>query len=120
MFHHEDDTPMHLRTEEARHAAQQASCIACTCTVAVTNIVSGSAWFTYAKQAPTDFIGLMTGTGSFRGLPCNPTCVFNIQVAFYKKTGVCRGWLCCARQRWCQVCLTTGVCTGKTTANRCY
>jgi hypothetical protein len=118
MCQHEDDSPLHLRAPEARHAAEQASCIACTCTASVLLIASGNAWFTYAKQAPTDFIGLMTGTGTYAGRPCNSACAFSITMGFYKKTGVCRGWLCCARQRWCNTCSAS--CCGATAATRCY
>lgn len=117
MCQHEDDTPLHLREAESRHATEQASCIACTCTAAVLLIAQGNAWFNYARAAPTDFIGLMTGSDAYRGRPCNPTCAHSITMGFYKKTGVCRGWLCCARQRWCNTCLS---CCGATTATRCY
>jgi len=123
MCHHENDTPMHLRSDEDRHATQQASCVKCTCVASVLQITKGQPWFQYANKAPTDFAGLMTGTGAYRGMPCNPVCAFTIKMAFYKKSGVCRGWLCCARQRECTTCDTTlGGCTTKTPGftNRCY
>ena len=120
MCHHEDDTPMHLRSAEARMAAQQASCIQCTCTASVHTVVSGSAWWSYALHAPTDFIGLMTGTGPYAGKNCDPKCAFQILMGFYRKTGVCRGWLCCARQRQCTLCNNVGICFGRHINNRCY
>jgi hypothetical protein len=125
MCQHEDDSPLHLRAPEARHAAEQASCIACTCTAAVLQIQWGSAWWQYAVKAPTDFIGLMTGTDAYRGRPCSPTCTWKLTVAFYKKTGVCRGWVCCMRQRWCDACFNTNpaaacVACGATPSTRCY
>ena len=120
MCHHEDDTPLHLRPAESRHAAQQASCIWCTCTASVHIVVKGQPWWDYAINAPTDFLGLMTGTGPYAGKPCSPQCAFTILMGFYRKTGVCRGWLCCARQRQCTVCYHLGFCTGKQPSQRCY
>ena len=64
MCHHENDKPLHLQTEQERHAVEQGSCGKCTCQASVQTITTTSAWFTYAKVAPTDFLGLMTGTGS--------------------------------------------------------
>jgi len=120
MCDQKDHRPLHERSAEERHAVQQASCIKCTCAVAVLSIVSGSAWFNAAVASPTDFLGLMTGTGAYKGLPCSAACIFKILMGFYKKTSICRGWLCCARQRECSQCVGTGGCTGKTPANRCY
>jgi hypothetical protein len=122
MCDHADHRPLHERPVAERRAVQQASCIKCTCAVAVLDIVSGNGWFAYAKEAPTDFLGLMTGSGSYRGKPCNSRCVFNIKMGFYKKNKICRGWLCCARQRECNVCSSTPspACTSVTQANRCY
>lgn len=121
MCHHENDTPLHLRPAEERHAVQQASCIQCTCTASVHRVVKGQPWFEYAKHAPTDFLGLMTGTGAYAGRNCNPECIFTLLMAFYRKTGVCRGWLCCARQRECVNCnFLLGQCSSVTAANRCY
>lgn len=120
MCHHEDHRPLAERTHEERTAVQQASCIQCTCVASVINVVWGSAWWEYAKLSPTDFLGLMTGSGTYAGRPCSPACAFNIKMGFYKKTGVCRGWLCCARQRECVQCLHTFPCNTYSTANRCY
>jgi len=121
MCTHDDPTPLAERSPAERHAAMQATCVKCTCSVATLTITSASGWFTYAKQAPTDFIGLMTGTGAYKGLPCNTNCVTSILVGFYKKYKVCRGWLCCARQRECLACQTTTPCTtAATSSTRCY
>jgi len=121
MCDHADHTPLHERPVAVRRAVQQASCIKCTCAVAVLDIVSGSGWFRYAKEAPTDFLGLMTGSGTYRGKPCNTRCIFRIKMGFYKKNRICRGWLCCARQRECLQCDNAlPGCTSVTQANRCY
>lgn len=119
MCNHDDPTPLAERSDAERHAVQQASCVKCTCPITVLTITSSNAWFPYAKKAPTDFIGLMTGTGAYAGLPCQPNCVTSLLMGFYKKYKVCRGWLCCARQRQCLGCSSTLPCTGLT-ANRCY
>jgi len=117
MCEHANESPLHTRSEQDRHAFEQASCVKCRCSVAVLSITSTSAWFPFAKVAPTDPYGLMTGSGTYAGMPCNPAQVNNIQMTFYKKTGICRGYLCCARQNQCLGC--NG---GKTAgyANRCY
>jgi len=121
MCNHDDPSPLHLRSESERHAVQQGSCAKCTCVVNVQDVVLGDAWFSYGVASPTDFLGLMTGTGAYRGLPCSPVCAFKIKLAFYKKFRVCRGWLCCARQRECVQCNTIKAgCTTTITANRCY
>jgi len=122
MCDHQDERPMHLRTAEERAAVEQASCIRCTCVKAVLSIGPSSAWLPFAKVAPTDTIGLMTGTGTYGGRPCNPTCVWTIQMAFYKKTKVCRGMLCCARQRSCVQCYPLFPCAGFSSDfnHRCY
>jgi hypothetical protein len=116
MCEHQDHTPLHERSVESRHAFEQASCVKCRCAKATLTISSASAWFPFAKIAPTDPVGLMTGT-TYGGLPCNPTYVTGIVMTFYKKTGICRGWLCCARQNSCTAC------SGGKTADfnhRCY
>jgi hypothetical protein len=121
MCQHDDDTPLHHRSAETRHAVQQASCIQCTCTASVHRVVRGQPWFDFVKHAPTDFLGLMTGTGPYAGRNCNPNCIFTLLVAFYRKTGVCRGWLCCARQRECVNCdFRIGGCGTVAASNRCY
>ena len=122
MCTHDDPTPLVERSDAERHAVMQTSCAKCTCQVAVLNIASSSGWFQFARRAPTDFLGLMTGTGPYRGLPCNPNCVTSIRMGFYKKFRVCRGWLCCARQRECLTCQTSGgSCTAAATSGtRCY
>ena len=123
MCHHADPTPLHERPDDQRHAVQQASCIHCTCQASVISVTSGNAWWPYALRAPTDFAGLMTGSLPYRGRPCDTTCAFTILMAFYRKTGVCRGWLCCARQRQCTACNTLlSACTSpvvRSPANRC-
>lgn len=121
---HEDHTPLHERSEHARHAFEQASCVNCNCEVNVMSITSGNAWYNFALVAPTDQKGLMTGApGSRGGQPCNSRCTQTLQVAFYKKTGVCRGWLCCARQRQCLACFSGGSCPASNNpsfSTRCY
>ena len=119
---HEDDTPMHLRTQEEREMFHQ-SCARCDCVSSVSVIDDFNGWYQYAKTSPTDPIGLMTGTGAYAGQPCSPSCTKQYLIAFYKKSGVCRGWVCCARQRECQVCHPGSfipACSGFTPANRCY
>ena len=115
MCEHKDHSPLPERSTEERQLVQQASCIQCACLAAVVDVVKGSAWFNFARSAGTDFIGLMTGTDAYRGLPCSSVCIFKIKMAFYRKNNVCRGWLCCARQRECMQC--SGA---QSTANRCY
>jgi len=120
---HEDHRPLAERTEEERHQFQQASCVNCNCAVTAYNIASGSAWFGYAILAPTD-VALMTGTGAYAGRPCRNGCTSSLTVGFYKKNRICRGWLCCARQRQCIQCFNNvnycGVTTTQSTTNRCY
>ena len=119
---HEDARPLHERSEHERHAFEQASCIGCRCPVAVLSIDTSSSWMPFARVAPTDTLGLMTGVASnYGGLPCQSACASKILMAFYKKTNVCRGWLCCARQRECQACaVQTGCSTLNSAAKRCY
>jgi len=119
---HADDRPLHLRTAEERNAVEQASCIRCTCLASDLNIGPGSAWASYAKVAPTDTVGLMTGTGTYAGRGCNPTCQWVTEIAFYRKTKVCRGYLCCARQRSCVSCYPLAPCVGFSAdfTHRCY
>jgi hypothetical protein len=114
---------MHLRAPEARAAFHQQGCARCDCVATVSVVNDFNGWYEYAKTAPTDPLGLMTGTGAYAGLPCAPDCTKQYLLAFYKKSGVCRGWICCARQRECQVCHAGSFipgCTGKTPGNRCY
>lgn len=122
---HEDHRPLAERTPEERHAFQQASCVNCNCAAtAFTLTATTTAWWAYALVAPTD-IALMTGPpASFGGQPCNSRCTVQITLGFYKKNRICRGWLCCARQRACISC-TTGsplgyTCVAASTVNRCY
>ena len=117
---HEDHRPLHERSEEERHAFQQASCVYCDCAVTAYPVASGMAWFPYALVAPTD-IALMTGpAANYGGQPCNSLCVTSITIGFYKKNLICRGWLCCARQRQCNTCSSATGCSASSTANRCY
>ena len=122
---HEDHRPLFERSEEERHAFQQASCVNCNCAVTAYTIASSGSfqgWWNYALVTPTD-IALMTGTGTWGGKPCNSRCVTSMTIGFYKKNRICRGWLCCARQRACLSCTTTSssYCTNAatTSANRC-
>ena len=121
MCNHDDVSPLAERSDAERHAVMQASCVKCTCSVATLTILSTSGWFQFANRAPTDFLGLMTGTGVYRGLPCSSRCTTSILIGFYKKFRVCRGWLCCARQRECLACTTSSPCSAaSTTTSRCY
>lgn len=124
MCHHEDHRPLHDRTSDERHAVAQASCVHCNCLVNVQTITSTSSWFKFALVAPTDPIGLMTGApNGYGGQPCNSRCTQSLKMAFYKKTGVCRGWLCCARQRECVSCYSGGSCPMPNSPDfwsRCY
>ena len=119
---HEDHRPLFERSEEERHQFQQATCVNCNCAVTAYTVTSGGVfggWWPYALVAPTD-IALMTGAAaSYGGRPCNTRCVTSMTIGFYKKNRVCRGWLCCARQRACLTCQTGTGCSGATSALRC-
>jgi hypothetical protein len=114
-----DSMPFSEKTSSERYAIIQGSCVNCNCAATAYNIPQSSAWWQYAIVAPTD-ISLMTGTGVGAGRPCNFACVTQITVGFYKKNRICRGWLCCARQRTCVSCSTSGICSSVTVNNRCY
>ena len=118
---HEDHRPLFERSEEERHQFQQATCVNCNCAVTAYVVTSGGAfggWWAYALVAPTD-IALMTGSAAtYGGRPCNTRCVTSMTMGFYKKNRVCRGWLCCARQRACLLCQAAG-CSSTTSTNRC-
>ena len=112
---HEDHRPLHERTAEEREAMQQASCVNCNCATTTYNVASTSAWWPYAIVSPSD-ITLMTHDN---GRACGATCTTQIGMGFYRKNRICRGWLCCARQRSC-VCNTgLGGCGTATTTNHC-
>lgn len=117
---HADPRPMAERTPEERHASQQASCVNCNCQATAYLVGTTSPWWSFATVAPTD-ISLMTGASAqFGGRPCSSTCTTSITLGFYKKNRICRGWLCCVRQRACVSCTTTpSGCSGVTTTNRC-
>lgn len=118
MCEHADHRPIWERSEEERRDLEQASCVNCNCAVNALTIASGAAWFQYAILMPTD-TSLMTGSpGNSAGRPCNPTCTTSVTIGFYKKNRICRGWLCCARQRRCDVCSGSGCAFSST--NRCY
>ncbi len=118
---HMDHRPIFERTEEERHQFHQFACVNCNCAVTAYDVQSSGVfggWFQYAIVAPTD-ISLMTGS-THGGRPCNNRCTTKITVGFYKKNRVCRGWLCCARQRSCVACQSTGNgCSNPSAANRC-
>lgn len=114
---HEDHRPLAERKPEEREAVQQASCVNCNCVATVYAVPSGSLWFSYAITSPTD-IQLMTHGN---GQPCKNGCTTTIMMGFYRKNRICRGWLCCARQRSCDVCTTTAPCSGSATpTTHCY
>jgi hypothetical protein len=120
MCEHEDHRPLFERTPEERHALTQATCVNCNC--AATAYTVTGAWLTYGLASPTD-ISLMTGTvNQYPGLPCHSRCTTSLVLGFYKKNRICRGWLCCARQRACTGCTTAGSCGGisSSTLYRCY
>jgi hypothetical protein len=104
---HEDHRAVFERTEQERHQFHQFACVNCNCAVTAYQVTSGGAfggWFRFAIVAPTD-ISLMTGAAAdHAGRPCNNRCTTSLIVGFYKKNRVCRGWLCCARQRQCMTC----------------
>jgi hypothetical protein len=120
MCEHEDHRPLFERSAEERHAFAQASCVNCNCAATAFSVDTASGWWAYAKVSPTD-TSLMTGSpGNNAGRPCSSTCASKITIGFYRKNRICRGWLCCARQRLCESCLNTGGCSQGSTANRCY
>jgi len=120
---HEDHRPLAERTEEERHQFQQASCVNCNCAVTAYQVQSSggtSAWWPYAIVAPTD-LSLMTGSAPYGGKPCRNGCATTITIGFYKKNRICRGWLCCARQRQCIACSgSISYCAATSSTNRCY
>lgn len=115
MCEHEDHRPLFERTAEEREAMQQASCVNCNCAATAYSVTSSSQWWAYAIVSPTD-IQLMTHGN---GQPCKNGCTTEIFMGFYRKNRICRGWLCCARQRACVTC-NTGACSGVTTASHCW
>ena len=132
MCHVEDGhVPLHERPHHARmHALNYApegkissipSCVECNCEVNAISIGPNNPWTSYAKVAPMD-VALMakTGPGTHLGEPCHVGCTWIIKLAFFKKNKVCRGNLCCIRQRKCETCFPLPPCTTATTANRCY
>ncbi len=121
MCDHEDHRPLFERTPEERHAFEQtSSCVNCNCAATAYTVSSGTAWWAYAVVSHTD-TALMTGTpATYGGQPCNWKCVSAITIGFYRKNRICRGWLCCSRQRQCVTCLGTGGCVATATGNRCY
>ena len=124
MCDHPLRSALHERSEEQRHAFEQASCVKCNCAVNKMTITQSNPWHKFAILAPVDFVGLATGAPTaYGGRQCNPKCVSSIQMTFYKKTGVCRGWLCCARQNQCITCNSGGVCPASNNpgyTKRCY
>jgi len=124
MCEHANHRPLFDRTEEERRQVEQATCVNCNCAVTAYQISSPSnPWWTFAIAAPMD-ISLMTGlSNQAGGTPCNNPCTTGLVVGFYKKNRICRGYLCCARQRACTGCMTTGICAGspsRTTSTRCH
>ena len=125
MCEHADHRPLFDRTEEERRQVEQATCVNCNCAVTAYAITSGLAWWTYAIAAPMD-LSLMTGpAGSAGGRPCNNPCTQSLVIGFYKKNRICRGYLCCARQRACLNCITNTVgCSqpapARNTQGRCH
>jgi len=119
---HEDHRPLFERSAEERHQVQQATCVNCNCAVTAYTVASSGSfagWWAYALVAPTD-VSLMTGAAAnYGGKACNVRCVVSMTIGFYKKNRVCRGWLCCARQRACLACTNVGTCSSVTAANRC-
>lgn len=117
MCHVDGAVPLHEISHEKREMMMQGSCARCDCLNNVMTITENDAWWQAALEAPTD-TQLMTGSGR----TCGKSCVRKITLAFYKKSGVCRGWLCCVRQRDCPQCkdpAVVGSCTDANVANRC-
>ncbi len=120
MCEHEDHRPLFERTAEERHAFAQATCVNCNCAATAFSVDTTSAWWRFAIISPTD-TALMTGSpGNNAGRPCNSNCAIKMTMGFYRKNRICRGWLCCARQRFCESCSNTSPCSQTSTANRCY
>ena len=123
----EPTRPMHTRSAEERHRGMHAqyvndvpSCVECNCEVNALTIRLGDPWIEYAKVAPLD-LTMMTGAGAYGAMPCDPTCTWMYELAFFKKNNACRGWLCCVRQRRCAACWPLNPCTGRDVATfRCY
>ena len=114
---HDDHRPLAERTAEEREAVQQASCVNCNCVATAYAIGTSSNWWQYAITSPTD-VHLMT---QGNGRPCHSGCTLTMMMGFYRKNRICRGWLCCARQRQCLTCTTgSAPCNaGSTEANHC-
>jgi len=114
MCDHADSRPIAERTAEERQALEegQASCVNCNCMATSYSIFSTSPWWNFATVARTD-LTLMSGSG----LPCKSSCVSMLNMGFYRKNRICRGFLCCIRQRGCGSC--TSACPSKE-STRCY
>ena len=97
LCHHADGRPLAERTAEERAAMQQASCVNCNCAATAYVVDRNSAWWNYAIVSPTDIHLMTQGNGRNCGFQCTNT----IMMGFYRKNRICRGWLCCARQRTC-------------------
>jgi hypothetical protein len=112
MCEHANHRPLSEHTVEERRQVEQATCVNCNCAVTAYGITSPAAWWTFAIVAPTD-LSLMTGpSGNLGGRPCNNPCTSSLTIGFYKKNRICRGYLCCARQRACLGCTTaTAACS---------
>lgn len=104
-------SPLHERSSEQRQAFAQATCVHCNCAANTLTINQGDSWYDFALHAPVDYYGLGTGDPfAYGGRNCNPPCTKRIKMTFYRKTGVCRGYLCCARQNQCIECFSGGAC----------
>jgi len=126
MCEHQDHRPLFERTAEERHPFEQgsSSCVNCNCAATAYTVTTTSAWWPFAVISRTD-TALMTGAPSnYGGEPCNWKCAAGITIGFYRKNRICRGYLCCARQRACTACASSTQygysCQTGSTANRCY
>ena len=102
-------SPLHERSKVQRQAFAQATCVHCNCKANTLTVTQSSSWYQFALTAPVDYYGLGTGSPhAYGGMGCNSACTTSLKITFYRKTGVCRGYLCCARQNECLACSSSG------------
>lgn len=100
-----DEYLCHTRIQ-GRLADIETSCIKCTClkgSITITTSTS-AAWRTIAFNSPRDST-LLTNAPTYSNKPCHPSWTDTLTLNVYKKKNKgCRGWVCCFRQEYCQVC----------------
>jgi hypothetical protein len=104
--HFHADKPITDMTVAERTALTEVSCIKCTCLKGTITITTSStaAWRAIAFNSPRDKT-LLTRAPSVQNKPCNSVWTDTLTLNVYKKQNKgCRGWVCCFRQEYCNVC----------------